>query len=128
MKKVIVRGNYPYQYEEFDDGTARCQCSVCNKWVELDSKKFEKIRTKGEWWKNFLCLNCWKKGKDGDKVVAQQQREVDIMNGQAYNNAVQAVLVEGLTPGKDENAFWDRVEVLQVEFFEHLKKIKNLDN
>lgn len=119
MKKTIIKGLSPDIFEVYDDGSAMCVCSECEKRDEISPDKYEKIRGKHEWYKTYTCLDCWKKAKEATRIINTDTRRGEIIGGQAYNLAFQAVLKE-MDFGE---GFLKRVEEIHQDIVDHINKI-----
>ncbi len=114
-------------YEISEDGSVKISCVKCQKenFLKSDSPyaiRFHQIEEadKGS---NYECLSCWKKNKEGEKQMREEERQDKISNGQALNLAVETTL--SYVPPNAENFKAKIVE--WVKFYKNLIQELNED-
>ena len=99
------------KYVEYDeeDGVVRIPCSVCREIQEVKDKQAEAARKNPT---DFLCLSCWRKGKDEAKQEVQLSTQDRIAWNSALNNAVASCgTIENL------NDLWKKTIRERQEYF-----------
>jgi hypothetical protein len=119
MKKIKENGVYPNKYEIYEDGTGKCTCTKCGKFDDIKEETLEKLIKTTKWHYTYVCYGCWK-GTKSDKNLN------GIIWGQAYNNAIQCVLADGVKQSDED--FFSLVSTYQKQHYDFIIKNKTNEN
>jgi hypothetical protein len=127
-KIVLEKGIAPWEYEVYDDGSAKVKCSSCGIVDEVSPERGVKFISKDDWYKTYICLDCWKIGKEKEKTDSEEKRIEGIIWGQSWNLAayLTAPIVKGIMEDASNKVKVEEiiktVEAWQVYFYKKLNK------
>ena len=88
-KQIKERGT---NYTIWTDGTAVANCIKCGKEEFLPLEKVAKITQITDWYKNYVCLSCWRAGQEAKKEELHERKIDEIIVGQAMNLTVKTII------------------------------------